>query len=298
MFALADLRMDYPLGNRTVPALEGHQPRGGGRRVLHPARAVRLRQDHDAAQHRRAGDADRRRHPRSTAGRLLGGQRRSTCPPNRRDIAMVFQSYAIWPHMTVGENVAFPLETMRASARRDAPSGCARALELVGLARPRRAAGAAALRRTAAARRARPRARQERPVAAARRAVVQPRRQAARADARRAARPAAARRHHDDLRHARPGRGAGDVGPHRLMRDGEVVEIGSPEDLYLRPSRRFTAEFLGRSDRAARERRKQAGAPTATAAIRDRRGGGDRRRGPRASRPQRDVPARAYPAAR
>ncbi|HET7089431.1 MAG TPA: ABC transporter ATP-binding protein [Anaerolineae bacterium] len=30
-------------------------------------------------------------------------------PPNERDISMVFQSYAIWPHMTVFENVAFPL---------------------------------------------------------------------------------------------------------------------------------------------------------------------------------------------
>jgi iron(III) transport system ATP-binding protein len=31
-------------------------------------------------------------------------------PPNRRPIAMVFQSYAVWPHMTVFENVAYPLE--------------------------------------------------------------------------------------------------------------------------------------------------------------------------------------------
>ncbi|MBT7613458.1 MAG: ABC transporter ATP-binding protein, partial [Rhodospirillaceae bacterium] len=31
-------------------------------------------------------------------------------PPEKRDIGMVFQSYAIWPHMTVAENVAYPLE--------------------------------------------------------------------------------------------------------------------------------------------------------------------------------------------
>jgi iron(III) transport system ATP-binding protein len=31
-------------------------------------------------------------------------------PPNRREIGMVFQSYAIWPHMTVAQNVAFPLK--------------------------------------------------------------------------------------------------------------------------------------------------------------------------------------------
>jgi iron(III) transport system ATP-binding protein len=37
-------------------------------------------------------------------------------PTAARDIAMVFQSYAIWPHMTVYENVAFPLETQRLGA--------------------------------------------------------------------------------------------------------------------------------------------------------------------------------------
>ncbi len=31
-------------------------------------------------------------------------------PPERRDIGMVFQSYAVWPHMTVFENVAYPLK--------------------------------------------------------------------------------------------------------------------------------------------------------------------------------------------
>lgn len=34
-------------------------------------------------------------------------------PPNRRDIGMVFQSYAIWPHMTVFDNAAFPLRVGR-----------------------------------------------------------------------------------------------------------------------------------------------------------------------------------------
>src|SRR5438128_2722614 len=31
-------------------------------------------------------------------------------PPERRNLSMVFQSYAIWPHMTVFENVAFPFK--------------------------------------------------------------------------------------------------------------------------------------------------------------------------------------------
>jgi iron(III) transport system ATP-binding protein len=54
-------------------------------------------------------------HP--NAGRVeLGGQTlsadRQWVPPHRRDIGMVFQSYAIWPHMTVFENVAFPLRVL------------------------------------------------------------------------------------------------------------------------------------------------------------------------------------------
>jgi iron(III) transport system ATP-binding protein len=38
-------------------------------------------------------------------------------PPNERDIGMVFQSYAIWPHMTVFANVAFPLKVAGLGAR-------------------------------------------------------------------------------------------------------------------------------------------------------------------------------------
>jgi iron(III) transport system ATP-binding protein len=41
-------------------------------------------------------------------------------PPERRGIGMVFQSYAIWPHMTVAQNVAYPLEAQRVpSSERD-----------------------------------------------------------------------------------------------------------------------------------------------------------------------------------
>jgi iron(III) transport system ATP-binding protein len=40
---------------------------------------------------------------------VFGSQRGVWVPPNRRDVGMVFQSYAIWPHMTVFDNVAFPL---------------------------------------------------------------------------------------------------------------------------------------------------------------------------------------------
>jgi iron(III) transport system ATP-binding protein len=52
--------------------------------------------------------------------------------PNLRRIGMVFQSYAIWPHMTVGQNVAYPLEGTRVS-RTEIAQRVKAALDLVGL---------------------------------------------------------------------------------------------------------------------------------------------------------------------
>jgi len=53
-------------------------------------------------------------------------------PPEKRDIGMVFQSYAIWPHMTVAENVAYPLE-IRKAAPNEIRERVAEVLRLVGL---------------------------------------------------------------------------------------------------------------------------------------------------------------------
>ncbi|MEK7216894.1 MAG: ABC transporter ATP-binding protein [Chloroflexota bacterium] len=55
-------------------------------------------------------------------------------PTEKREIGMVFQSYAIWPHMSVFENVAFPLR-VRGIERRAAAGKVERALALVGLER-------------------------------------------------------------------------------------------------------------------------------------------------------------------
>lgn len=54
-------------------------------------------------------------------------------PPERRRIGMVFQSYALWPHMSVLENVAYPLRQQKLSAT-DRQKRALNALELVGLA--------------------------------------------------------------------------------------------------------------------------------------------------------------------
>jgi len=56
------------------------------------------------------------------AGRLWIGERDVTSlPPAARDVAMVFQNYALYPHMTVFENVAFPLRARRVAAEEIAP---------------------------------------------------------------------------------------------------------------------------------------------------------------------------------
>ena len=47
----------------------------------------------------------------------IGGRVVNELPPKQRDIAMVFQSYALYPHMTVGENMAFSLKLRKADAK-------------------------------------------------------------------------------------------------------------------------------------------------------------------------------------
>ena len=63
---------------------------------------------------------------------ILNGASVARLPPYRRDIGMVFQSYALFPHMTVRRNIAFPLE-MRGVARSEIASLVDEALALVKL---------------------------------------------------------------------------------------------------------------------------------------------------------------------
>jgi ABC-type Fe3+/spermidine/putrescine transport system ATPase subunit len=67
-------------------------------------------------------------------GRVVASPaRRAFVAPHKRNLGMVFQSYAIWPHMTVFANVAYPLE-LRGVTRAAIRERVARVLELVGLA--------------------------------------------------------------------------------------------------------------------------------------------------------------------
>ncbi|MCE9658053.1 MAG: ABC transporter ATP-binding protein [Burkholderiales bacterium] len=70
---------------------------------------------------------------RHQAGELLvGGKDVTGVVPWKRNVGMVFQNYALWPHMTVARNVAFGLEE-RKLARDEVRRKTAAALELVGL---------------------------------------------------------------------------------------------------------------------------------------------------------------------
>jgi putative spermidine/putrescine transport system ATP-binding protein len=62
----------------------------------------------------------------------LAGKRLDDKPPHRRDIGMVFQNYALFPHMTIAENVAFPL-SVRKVGRGEQKTRVARALDMVEL---------------------------------------------------------------------------------------------------------------------------------------------------------------------
>lgn len=104
--------LDVPAG--TVLALLG--PSGCGKSTLLKALAGLLRPQHGDIRFDGATVCDARRHE----------------PPERRGLGMVFQDYALWPHMNVAQNVSFPLE-MRGVARKARPAMVQDALALVGL---------------------------------------------------------------------------------------------------------------------------------------------------------------------
>ena len=200
---------------------------------------VGLRQDHDAA-HDRGPGGDQLR-----ATSPIDGQVVNELPPMDRDIAMVFQNYALYPHMSVYDNMAFGLKMRKFDKAEIAKRVQGRGRD----PRHRRAAqaqAAPALGRPAPARRARARHRAPPARVPVRRAAVEPRRQAARADARRAQEAAPAARHHGDLRHPRPGRGD----DARRPRGGDEGRLGAAG---------------GRAARALQQRRPTGSSPASSA---------------------------------
>jgi putative spermidine/putrescine transport system ATP-binding protein len=173
------------------------------------------------------------------AGRDLAG-----LPPERRGIGLVFQSYALFPHMSVAGNVGFGLK-MRAIPRAERDRRVAAALALVDLADlgarlPKALSGG-----------------QQQRVALARAIAIEPElllldeplsnldaklREQLRGELKRLQRRLGVTAIHVTHDQSEALALADRI---VVMNRGRIVESGTPTDLYRRPRHRFTAEFLG-----------------------------------------------------
>jgi iron(III) transport system ATP-binding protein len=181
----------------------------------------------------------------SIGGRVVSSPARNILvPPRLRELGMVFQSYAVWPHMTVRQNVVYPLKHRRI-ARGEANRKVDEVLKLVGLSeyadRPVVALSGGQMQR----------------VALARSIVYRP--QLLLLDEPLSNLDAKLRlRLRDDLRVILKQTGMtalyvthdqaeavvlGDrIG---VMRDGKLLQIGTPDQIYNRPADLFVANFTG-----------------------------------------------------
>ena len=183
----------------------------------------------------------------------MAGQDMARVPPSRRQIGIVFQSYALFPHMTVGRNVAFGLE-MRRIGRAERAVRVRRALEQVHLDHlidryPRQMSGG-----------------QQQRVALARALVIEPRlllldepmsnldaklREDMQLELRRLQRALGITTvmvtHDQNEAMALSDRVA-------VMRAGRVVQVDTPQAAYERPADSFASTFLGKSNTLAARR--------------------------------------------
>jgi putative spermidine/putrescine transport system ATP-binding protein len=183
-----------------------------------------------------------------SAGRLIiDGRDETDNPADKRDIGVVFQNYALFPHLTVRENVAFPLQMRRMPAS-EVRSGTDAALAMVGLSDfanrfPRELSGG-----------------QQQRVALARCFVYRPSlilmdeslsaldkklRDSMRIEIKRLHRETGATiifvTHDQEEALALADRIC-------LMNDGQIEQLGRPEDIYERPANTFVADFIGASN--------------------------------------------------
>src|SRR5438445_3170432 len=124
-----DLRKQFAIGRPAVDGVSFHVPAGEIVVLLGPSGCGKTTTLRCIAglEHASAGRI-------SIGGRVVSAPAEGVqVPPRLRNIGMVFQSYAVWPHMTVKQNVAYPLRHRRAP-RAEVDRKTAEVLELVGLA--------------------------------------------------------------------------------------------------------------------------------------------------------------------
>ena len=176
---------------------------------------------------------------------MFSSDRKIFIAPNRRGFGMVFQSYAIWPHMTVFENVAFALEVERGHTRRRIRE---RVMEVLAIVALDELAGRRATRLSGG---------QQQRLALARALVKAPRlllldEPLSNLDAK------LRERMRFELRRLQRELGLTTVYvthdqsealalSHQIavMNEGRIVQIGRPRDIYSRPQSRFVADFVG-----------------------------------------------------
>ena len=175
---------------------------------------------------------------------LVGGNDISGLPPWRRDVGMVFQSYALWPHMSVRRNVAFGLEERRIPGVEIARRVQA-ALDLVGL-------GALADRKPSQLSGG-----QQQRVALARTIAIEPKvllldeplsnlDAKLRVQVRRELRDLQQRLGLTTIFVTHDQEEANTICDRiAVMNDGVVQQVGTPKELYERPVNLFVASFLG-----------------------------------------------------
>lgn len=179
------------------------------------------------------------------------GQRGVNTPANERGLGMVFQSYAIWPHMSVFDNVAFPLQ-VRKRSERPSKAGIAesvgRVLEVMELGH---LADRQATKLSGG---------QQQRLALARAIVTQPSlllldeplsnldaklRESLRFELKRLQADLGITSiyvTHDQVE------ALALSSKIAVMRDGKVVQLGKPREIYTNPNSRFVAEFIGTSN--------------------------------------------------
>ena len=185
------------------------------------------------------------------AGRIaIGGTpvfdaaRGLSVPPERRALGMVFQSYAIWPHMTVFENVAYPLR-IRGTGKHATRDRVREVLDLVGLAgledRPATRLSGGQMQRVALARSLSysPRVLLLDEPLSNLDAELRARLRFELKEVQRRVGVTAVYVTHDQAEAAVLGDRVA------VMKAGSIVQLGSPEDIYTRPRNRFVAAFTG-----------------------------------------------------